>query len=67
MDKYYNLLGLHLDEVKAHFDQNKTNYTITEIKGRKDQEKLVVPKVIKISENDNGVELLITYFSNSLI
>ncbi len=67
MDKYYNLLGLHIDEVKAHFDQNNINYTITEIKGRKDQEKLVVPKVIKISENDNGVELLITYFSNSLI
>lgn len=66
MEKYYNLLGLHINDVKAYFEEHNVNYTITEIKGRKDQDKLLVPKVIKISENDNCVELLITYFSNSL-
>ncbi len=67
MEKYYNLLGLHINDVKIYFEEHNINYTITEIKGKKDQEKLLVPKVIKISENDNGVELLITYFSNSLV
>lgn len=67
MGKYYNLLGLHINDVKIYFEEHNINYTITEIKGKKDQEKLLVPKVIKISENDNGVELLITYFSNSLV
>ncbi len=67
MEKYYNLLGLHINDVKAYFEKHSIKYTVTEIKGRKDQEKLLVPKVIKISENDNGVELLITYFSNSLV
>ena len=67
MGKYYNLLGLHINDVKTYFEEHNINYTITDIKGKKDQEKLLVPKVIKISENDNGVELLITYFSNSLV
>lgn len=66
MEKYYNLLGLHIDDVKTYFEEHNINYTITGIKGRKDQDKLLVPKVIKISENNKGVELLITYFSNSL-
>ena len=67
MEKYYNLLGLHINDVKTYFEEHNINYTITDIKGKKDQDKLLVPKVIKISENDNGVELLITYFSNSLV
>lgn len=67
MEKYYNLLGLHIDDVVAHFKSQNTKYTIETVQGKKDKEKLVVPKVIKISESDNGVKILITYFSNSLI
>ncbi len=66
MEKYYNLLGLHLDDVESFFKKENINYTITPIKGRKDQEKLTVPKVIKISQIEDGVNLLITYFSDSL-
>ena len=66
MKKYYNLLGLHVNQVEEFFRKQNINYTIKTIKGRKDQEKLTVFKVIKISEVDNGVELLITNFSDSL-
>ena len=67
MKKYYNLLGLHVDVVKQYFDKQNINYTIKSIEGRKDKEKLVVPRVIKISEIGESVELIITYFSDSLV
>lgn len=67
MEKYYNLLGLHINDVKTYFEERNINYKITEIKGKKDQDKLLIPKVIKISEYGKCVELLITYFSNSLV
>ena len=67
MNKYYNLLGLHVDEVKQYFDEQNINYTVKSIEGKKDQEKLVVPRVIKISEIGDSVELIITYFSDSLV
>ncbi len=67
MKKYYNLLGLHVDEVKQYFDEQDVNYTIKSIEGKKDKEKLVVPRVIKISEIGDSVEIIITYFSDSLI
>ncbi|CEH35037.1 hypothetical protein [Romboutsia lituseburensis] len=66
MNKYYNLLGLHINKVEEFFKNQNIKYTIKAIKGRKDQEKLTIPKVIKISEIDNGVEILITYFTDSL-
>lgn len=67
MEKYYNLLGLHVNDVENHFKSKNIKYTIKTIQGKKDKDKLVIPKVIKISELDDSVELLITYFSNSLI
>ena len=67
MIKYYNLLGLHVDEVKQYFDEQNINYTVKSIEGKKDKEKLVVPRVIKISEIGDSVELIITYFSDSLV
>ncbi|MCC0633596.1 MULTISPECIES: hypothetical protein [unclassified Clostridioides] len=67
MKKYYNLLGLHIDEVKQYFDERNVAYTIKSIEGKKDKDKLVVPRVIKISEIGDSVELIITYFSDSLI
>ena len=67
LNKYYELLGLHLDEVKEYFDDREINYTTTIIQGKKDQDKLTYPRVIKITETENNIELFVTYFSGSLI
>ena len=66
MDKYYNLLGLPLDEVEKYLKENNITYTIKSIQGKKDADKLIIPRVIKISDIDNGVEVLTTKFSDSL-
>ena len=67
MKEYNRLLGLHLDEVKTFFDNENIEYTITEIRGRKDKEKLIIPRVIKISQKENSIELIVTYFSDFLL
>ncbi len=67
MKKYYELLGLPLEEVKNYFDNKQIKYTTTIMQGKKDQDKLIYPRVIKITEKDNSVELFLTYFSGSLI
>ena len=66
MNKYYELLGLHVDDVKSFFDKANINYTITIIQGNKDKDKLIVPKVIKITEKKDSVELIVTNCSDSL-
>ena len=66
MNKYYELLGLHIDDVKKFFEDKNINYTVKTIQGNKDKDKLIVPKVIKITELEDSVELIITYFSDSL-
>ena len=66
MKKYYELLGLPLDEVKNYFENKQINYTTTILQGKKDQDKLVYPRVIKITQKENNVELFVTYFSGSL-
>lgn len=66
MNKYYELLGLHVDDVKKFFEDKNINYTIKIIQGNKDKDKLIIPKVIKITELEDSVELIITYFSDSL-
>lgn len=66
MNKYYNLLGLQLEEVEKYLKEKNITYTVKSIQGKKDTDKLIIPKVIKISEIDNGVELLTTKFSDSL-
>ncbi|MCC3867834.1 hypothetical protein [Terrisporobacter mayombei] len=67
MKKYYELLGLPLDEVKEYFDNKEIKYTTTILQGKKDKDKLIYPRVIKITEKENNVELFVTYFSGSLI
>jgi len=67
LKEYNRLLGLHLDEVKTFFDNENIEYTITEIRGRKDKEKLIIPRIIKISQKENSIELIVTYFSDSLL
>ena len=66
MKKYYELLGLPLDEVENYFENKQINYTTTILQGKKDQDKLVYPRVIKITQKENNVELFVTYFSGSL-
>lgn len=66
MNKYYELLGLHIDDVKKFFEKENINYTVKTIQGNKDKDKLIIPKVIKITEDKNSVELIVTYFSDSL-
>lgn len=67
MNRYYELLGLHLDDVKKYFDDRGVIYTITILQGNKDKDKLIYPRVIKITEKEDSVELFVTYFSDSLI
>jgi hypothetical protein len=67
LNKYYNLLGLHLDDVKMYFEDRDINYRVISIEGKKDKDKLIVPRVVKISEIHDSVELIITYFSDSLV
>lgn len=66
MESYYNLLGLHTEEVVNFFEKENKNYTITTIKGYKDQESLVIPRVIKISKVGNSIDIIQTYFADSL-
>lgn len=66
MNKYYNLLGIELDEVEKYLKEKNITYTVKSIQGKKDQDKLIIPRVIKISEVDSGVELLTTKFSDSI-
>jgi len=67
LKKYYELLGLPLDEVKEYFDNKEIKYTTTILQGKKDKDKLIYPRVIKITQKENNVELFVTYFSDSLI
>ena len=67
MKKYYELLGLPLDEVKKYFDNKQIKYTTTTLQGKKEQYKLIYPRVIKSTERDQGVELFVTYFSGCLL
>ena len=66
MDKYYSLLGLPLEEVEKYLKENNITYTIKSIQGKKDTDKLIIPRVIKISDIDSGVEILTSKFSDSL-
>ena len=66
MNKYYNLLGLQLEEVEKYLKEQNITYTVKSIQGKKDEDKLIIPKVIKVSETDKGLELLTTKFSDSL-
>ena len=67
MEKYYNLLGLPLESAKEFFDGRGIEYSITILQGNKDKDKLIYPRVIKINENKDKLELFVTYFSGSLI
>lgn len=66
MEKYYNLLGLPLESAKEFFDGRGIEYSITILQGNKDKDKLIYPRIIKITELENKVELFVTYFSGSL-
>ena len=66
MESYYNLLGLHTKEVENFFRKENLKYTITTINGYKDQDTLIIPRVVKISKVGNSIEIIQTYFTDSL-
>ena len=66
MESYYELLGLNIDEVKSILDFKNIRYEVKETIGFKDKDKLVIPKVINVKECDDKLELIVTYFSDSL-
>ena len=61
------LLGRHLDEVKTGGENENIKQTSRGVRGRKDKGKRVIPRVIKISQKENSIELIVTYFSDSLL
>lgn len=67
MKKYYNLLGLSVEEVEKYFHEKNINYHTIYIEGGKDKERLINPRAIRISETADSVEITATYFSDSLI
>ena len=66
MKNYYELLGLNIDEVKSILNLKNIRYEVKETIGFKDKDKLVIPKVINVKECDDKLELIVTYFSDSL-
>ena len=52
--------------IEKYLKEKNITYTVKSIQGKKDEDKLIIPKVIKVSETDNGLELLTTKFSDSL-
>jgi hypothetical protein len=60
------LLGLHLNEAETLLKNKKIPYKVTAIQGKKDKERLTIPRVIKISENADNIEVIISYFPNYL-
>lgn len=67
LGKYYELLGLPLDEVRKYFDDNNIKNSITTLQGNKDKDKLIHPRVIKITQHEDSVEMFVTNFSDSLL
>ncbi|HSQ34130.1 MAG TPA: hypothetical protein VLM81_04505 [Peptostreptococcaceae bacterium] len=66
MKNYYELLGLNIDEVKSILNLKNIRYEVKETIGFKDKDKLVIPKVINIKECGDKLEIIVTYFSDSL-
>lgn len=67
MNKYYNLLGLSVDEAEKYFDEKNIKHHTVYIEGGKDKERLTNPRAIRISEIADSVEITATYFSDSLL
>ncbi|MDR0879730.1 MAG: hypothetical protein LBN09_03390 [Clostridioides sp.] len=60
------LLGLHLDEAKEYLHNKNIHFCIKYIEGKKDKDRLTIPRVIRAKQVDEGVELIVTYFTDSL-
>jgi hypothetical protein len=63
---YNELLGLELEKAENILKSKNIKYIVNETKGYKDKEILKLPRVIMVKEKDNNIELVITYFSDSL-
>lgn len=63
---FHKLLGQQLSVVEEIMTNAEIKYIIRETHGFKDKEILNEARIIKISEIDNIVELVISYFSSPL-
>ncbi|WFD11710.1 hypothetical protein [Tepidibacter hydrothermalis] len=63
---YFELFGIELSKAKQVLENNDIKYIIKETIGRKDKSLLVCPRVINIKKRNDYIELVITYFSDSL-
>ncbi|MCT4507965.1 MAG: hypothetical protein N4A48_04265 [Tepidibacter sp.] len=64
---YFDLFGIELSKAKQVLENKNIKYIIKETNGHKDKELLVCPRVVNIKESNNYIELVVTYFSNSLL
>ncbi|WP_099187191.1 hypothetical protein [Tepidibacter mesophilus] len=64
---YFDLFGIELSKVKQILENNNIKYIIKETTGHKDKALLVCPRVINIKKTNDYIELVVTYFSNSLL
>ncbi|MEJ8554437.1 hypothetical protein [Tepidibacter sp. Z1-5] len=64
--EYFELFGVELSKAKQVLENNDIKYIIKETVGHKDKSLLVFPRVINIKKRNDYIELVITYFSDSL-
>ncbi len=60
------VLGLEVIDAEHILKNRGINYIVKETRGYKDTEMLKVPRVIMIKKKEKNIELIVTYFSNSL-
>ncbi|CAH2213989.1 hypothetical protein [Tepidibacter aestuarii] len=64
---YFDLFGIKLSKAKQVLENNDIKYIIKETIGHKDKALLVCPRVINVKKSNDYIELVVTYFSNSLL
>lgn len=63
---YFELFGVELPKAKQALENNDIKYIIKETVGYRDKPLLVCPRVINIKKRNDYIELVVTYFSDSL-
>jgi len=63
---YFELFGIELSKAKQVLENNDIKYIIKETVGYRDKSLLVCPRIINIKKRNDYIELVVTYFSDSL-
>ncbi len=63
---YFDLFGIELSKAKQVLENNNIKYIIKETVGYRDKSLLVCPKVVNVKKINDYIELVVTYFSDSL-